>query len=75
MRGWRFQLVVIYKVSLWILDKGTPRGSGKERRTSLPSAIDSRKGHESAAKNKEVGEWKGEALPVNIEHFVGVGCG
>jgi hypothetical protein len=51
------------------------KGQREQRRTSLPSAIDSRKGHESTAEDEEVGEWKGEALPVNIEHFVGVGCG
>lgn len=56
------------------------RGGGNKRknglgcfalflRTGFPSSIDCGKGHEGAAEDDEVGEWKGKALPVNVEHF------
>lgn len=44
-------------------------------RTGLPSSIDCGKSHEGAAEDDEVGEWKGKALPVNVEHFGSVFAG
>lgn len=48
----------------------TPRKS-RDRglfRTELSFPVDGREGHESAAEDEDVGERKGEAPPVDVEH-------
>ena len=65
-RGLRFAL----EESTWLGFYSEKHGKFwvKGLHTGFPLAVDCGKGHEGAPKYEEVGERKGEALPVDFEH-------